>query len=135
MAETKKTKTAKTEEPEVKEAPKSTRAKKKAAKTEKMNLLGAAMFKPFIVIILVFVIIGLGFWIATMVRNMKTDIFEEKLAQMQSVTLVGEGETLNDAVKNADSKALANFGDCYQISLEEITEDPWVIKVTYRRNQ
>lgn len=135
MAETKKTKTAKTEEPEVKEAPKSSRARKKAAKTEKMNLLGAAMFKPFVVVILVFIIIGLGFWIATMVRNMKADIFEEKLAQMQSVTLVGEGETLNDAVRNADSKALANFGDCYQISLEEITEDPWVVKVTYRRNQ
>jgi hypothetical protein len=106
---------------------------KREARKKRLEEIGATMWKPFLIMIAVFVIIGLGFWIFTMVRNFRADLFEEQLAKMQSVTLIGKGETLKDAVFAADVKAMENFGDCYQVSFEEISSDPWEVKVTYRR--
>lgn len=106
---------------------------KKEERKKKLEKMGAAMWKPFLITVLVFIIIGLGFWIFTMVRNFRTDVFEQQLAKMQSVTLIGAGSTLEDAVKAADEKAVEHFGNCYQISLEEVSSEPWLVKVTYRR--
>lgn len=106
--------------------------KNKEERNKKLNEFGALMYKPFMILVLVFILIGMVFWIFTMVRNLKTDIFEEKLAQMQSVTLIGEGETIEQAVESANTKALGNFGECYQVSIEEISDGPWTVKVTYR---
>ncbi len=105
---------------------------KKEARKKKLEELGAALWRPFTIMVLVFVIIGLGFWIFTMVTNFRTGVFEKELAKMQSVTLIGRGETLEEAVKAADAKAVENFGNGYQVSLEEISCDPWEVKVTYR---